>query len=168
MAHKDGTKSGGRTKGTPNKLTLNAAAALQELGCDPLKLSAKIALGEELDGPHPSLKAFYAFADKLVGLEEKGGAVTPELIEELRELIDENLTHGYVSMELRSKHIADLMRYLYPTRQAIRVNAEIEERRPPTVDPSKLSDSAIRELVGARVGETVGAIIDAAVAPTDE
>lgn len=165
---KPGERRGGRGPGTPNKITMNVVSALDRLGCDPLELSAKIALGEELDGPHPSLKAFYAFADKLAGLEDTGGAVTPELIEELRGLIDDNLTRGYVPMELRSKHIADLMRYLYPTRRAIEVKAEIAERRPPMVDPSKLSDEAIRELVGARVGEAVGTVVDAEVTADDE
>lgn len=116
MAHKDGTKSGGRKKGTPNKITLDVASALDALGCNPLELSAKIAMGEELDGPHPSLAAFYAFADKLAGLEDKGGAVTPELIEELRGLITDNLTAGYVPIELRSKHINELKKYVYPQR----------------------------------------------------
>jgi len=110
-------RTGGRKKGTPNKKTQALLDRLEELACDPLELSAKIALGEELDGPHPSLSSFHAFADKLAKLEDKGGAVTPELIEELRTLVDDNLTSGYVPLELRSKHIVDLMQYAHPKRK---------------------------------------------------
>lgn len=122
MANKDGTKSGGRQKGTLNKITQDVVATLDALGCNPLELSAKIAMGEELDGPHPALAVFYAFADKLAGLEGKGGAVTPEMVEELRGLIDDNLTAGYVPIELRSKHINELKKYIYPQRKAVDVN----------------------------------------------
>jgi len=117
-----GKKTGGRVAGTPNKITQDVMATLDALGCNPLELSAKIALGEELDGPHPALSAFYAFADDLAKLEDKGGAVTPELIEELRGLIDDNLTAGYVPIELRSKHINELKKYVYPQRKAVDIN----------------------------------------------
>lgn len=156
-AARGGAKSS--RKGVPNKVTLDVVARLRELGCDPLDLSAKIALGEELDGPHPSLAAFRAFADDLTNLEDKGGAVTIDLIERLRALIDDNLTKGYVPIELRSKHITDLMRYTYPQRRAVEVKAELHDKRPPRVDPTKLSDDALKQLVGARVGEIVEAEI---------
>jgi len=110
-------------KGVPNKITLDVVNALDALGCNPLELSAKIAMGEELDGPHPALAAFYAFADKLAGLEDKGGAVTPEMVEELRGLIDDNLTAGYVPIELRSKHINELKKYIYPQRKAVDITS---------------------------------------------
>jgi len=121
---------------------------LDELGCDPLELSAKIALGEELDGPHPSLSSFHAFADKLAKLEDKGGAVTPELVEELRALADDNLTSGYVPQELRSKHIADLMRYTYPARKPVDKNGSSD---------LGISDGAGRRLVIGFVDADEGA-----------
>lgn len=142
-------------KGVPSRVTRELVARLEELNCDPLELSAKIAKGEELDGPHPSLSKFYAFTEKLTDLVDKGGAVTPELVEELRSLVDDNLTRGYVPLELRSKHIIDLMRYTYPQRRAVEVKAELHDKRPPKVDPGKMSDAALKELVGARVGDVV-------------
>ena len=48
MANTTGKKFGGRKKGTPNKKTLGLVARLNELGCDPLELSAKIALTQAL------------------------------------------------------------------------------------------------------------------------
>ena len=116
---KPGERRGGRKKGTPNKITLEVKETLDALGCNPMELSARIALGEELDGPHPALTLLHKFADKLAKLEDKGGAVTPELIEELRALVDDNLTSGYVPLELRSKHIADLMQYAHPKRKPV-------------------------------------------------
>ena len=116
---KPGERRGGRKKGTPNKITLEVKETLDALGCNPMELSARIALGEELDGPHPALTLFHTFADKLAKLEDRGGAVTPELVEELRALTDDNLSSGYVPLELRSKHINELKKYLYPQRKAI-------------------------------------------------
>jgi len=106
-------------KGKPNKITLEVKETLDALGCNPMELSARIALGEELDGPHPALPKFHQFADKLAELEDKGGAVTAELVEELRSLADDNLSAGYVPIELRSRHINELKKYLYPQRKAI-------------------------------------------------
>lgn len=155
MANTTGQKFGGRTAGTPNKRTMQVNARLQELGCDPLELSAKIATGQELDGPHPALEAFYAFANTLAKLQDKGSAVTEDLVNELRDLIENNLTRGYVPMDLRSKHIADLMRYAYPRLKAVQVDASVHDKRPPRIDPSKMSDEAIGELLGAAVGDVV-------------
>ena len=168
MANTTGKKFGGRKKGTPNKKTLGLVARLNELGCDPLELSAKIALGEELDGPPPALSAFYAFRDDLSKLQDKGGAVTPEDIDRLTALIDDNLTRGYVPIELRSKHIADLMRYVHAPRKALEVTASIHDRRPPQIDPSRLSNEALDQLLAARTGQAIGAVIDAEAEYDDE
>ncbi len=42
-----GERRGGRQKGTPNKVTLDVAAKLAELGCDPFEGMAKIAMDPE-------------------------------------------------------------------------------------------------------------------------
>lgn len=39
-----GRKTGGRQKGTPNKLSLTVATRLEELGCDPIEGMARIAM----------------------------------------------------------------------------------------------------------------------------
>ena len=44
MAH--GRKTGGRRRGTPNKLTQSVIDRLAELGCDPIEGMAKIAADE--------------------------------------------------------------------------------------------------------------------------
>jgi len=41
-----GFKTGGRTKGTPNKKTLEVIERLEQLGCDPIKGMAQIAMDE--------------------------------------------------------------------------------------------------------------------------
>jgi len=98
-------------------------ATLDALGCNPLELSAKIALGEELDGPHPGVNDFRALAsDMLKALEQDD---TDELLgmpDRLNLLIDEHLMAGYVPYELRSKHINELKKYVYPQRKAVDVN----------------------------------------------
>lgn len=117
-----GTRYGGRQKGTPNKITQDVAKTLDELGCNPLELSAKIALGEELDGPHPSLKTFIAFMDRLdKWLEAEDIMKAKHIAEGLRSTIEQELTQGYVPIELRSKHIVDLTQYILPKRKAVDV-----------------------------------------------
>ena len=39
-----GQKTGGRKKGTPNKLSIGVAEKLEALGCDPIEGMAKIAM----------------------------------------------------------------------------------------------------------------------------
>ena len=45
-----GLKTGGRSKGTPNKATLEVQERLEELGCDPIEGMARIGLEAEQRG----------------------------------------------------------------------------------------------------------------------
>lgn len=115
---------GGRNSsraGVPNKRTQETLDRLAEMGCDPLELSAKIALGQELDGPHPAVGEFRRLVHDLQNaLDGKGD--DPHLFpDRLEALIDEHLLAGYVPIELRSKHIADLMQYSHPKLKAVDV-----------------------------------------------
>ena len=47
---KPGHRGGGRTKGTPNKVTADVAEKLRKLGCDPITGMALIALGRDAQG----------------------------------------------------------------------------------------------------------------------
>lgn len=49
MANTTGKKFGGRKKGTPNKKTQEVLATLEELGCDPIRGMALIALDDKND-----------------------------------------------------------------------------------------------------------------------
>jgi hypothetical protein len=120
---KPGERRGGRTPGAKNKRTVALLDRLDALKCDPLELSARIALGQELDGPHPSLKYFRQLSADLAKAIEKEDDLSlfPSRLEEL---IEESLTRGYVPMDLRSKHIADLMQYAHPKRRAVEVTGE--------------------------------------------
>ena len=147
MPRADGSKSGGRQKGTPNKKTQDLLARLEELRCDPLELSAKIALGQELDGPHPALPAFRQVIQDMRTLFEKGEPITDVEADRLEALVDEHLMAGYVPIELRSKHIADLMQYTHPKRKAVEMTGANGNELIPSFDPSALSTDALRELV---------------------
>lgn len=149
-----GERRGGRQKGTPNKATQNLVSRLEELGCDPLELSAKIALGQELDGPHPTLKTFRVLLGKLGEALEDDPEVEEALAlhAELCHLVEEHLTKGYVPMELRSKHIVDLTNYVHPKRQAIAVSGPDEEPIS-TLDVSKLDTAVIMSLLAAQVSD---------------
>ena len=45
-----GVKTGGRTRGTPNKRTQDVLEKLEELGCDPIEGMARLAQQAEADG----------------------------------------------------------------------------------------------------------------------
>ena len=45
-----GIKTGGRSRGTPNKRTQDVMEKLDELGCDPIEGMARIAQQAEADG----------------------------------------------------------------------------------------------------------------------
>ena len=45
-----GLKTGGRSKGTPNKATLEVQERLEELGCDPIEGMARIGMEAEQRG----------------------------------------------------------------------------------------------------------------------
>lgn len=117
-------------KGVPNRSTREISEKLHEMGCEPIELAVKIAMGQELDGPHPVAPALLAFVDKLSSLEEKGGAVTPELVEGLRSLIEDNLMHGHVSYDLRWKAISELLSYAYPRRKPV----DADDKADPSLD----------------------------------
>jgi hypothetical protein len=168
--NREAAARGGRKssrKGAPNKRTVALLDRLDELGCDPLELSAKIALGYELDGPHPSYKAFKKIAEDIQALAGTGEPVPEDLADKLLLLVEDQLTKGYVPIELRSKHIADLMQYSYPKRKAVEVDANLNVKPVPKVDPAKLSNDALDQLLAARTGQAVGAVIDGEVAEDD-
>lgn len=144
-------KTGGRQPGTPNRTTAVLAERLEALGCDPLELSAKIALGQELDGPHPKLKDFRALLATLFKALEDADIPNKArtALVGIADLVEDHLTRGYVPTELRSKHIADLMRYVWAPRKAIEVTGADGTPLIPTIDTAKLSTAALRELAAA-------------------
>jgi len=151
MATKDGRKTGGRKKGTPNKLTQRAAQRLEELGCDPLELSVRVAMGKDLDGPHPSVGEFRRLVHDLQNALDGKGEDPHLFPDRLQALIDENLLSGYVPMEIRSRHIIELIQYKFPKLKAVEMTGPGGTDLIPSFDPSTLSDAALRELVGAIV-----------------
>ena len=107
----------------PKKLQVNVFNRLvEEFKVDPLKLSAMIARGEALTSDHPFLPVFI---DALSDMKRKILTEKPIDVAEIDSLLKrgkELLTDSWVSHELRSKHVLDLMSYIYPKRKATEVN----------------------------------------------
>jgi hypothetical protein len=151
-----GIRYGGRQKGTPNRITQDVAQSLDEFGCNPLELSAKIAMGQELEGPHPSLKQFRKLARELQTLATTN--TVPRfagLVLALSELIEEELTKGHVPIELRSKHIVDLTQYILPKRKAIEHSGPDGQPMEHTLDTAQLSEETLRAILAAKLSEKV-------------
>jgi hypothetical protein len=154
---KPGEYRGGRKKGTPNKITQDVAKTLDELGCNPLELSARIALGEELDGPHPALSAFRKIASKLMEAVAKENLdKAASSLEALSALIEDQLTKGYVPIELRSKHIVDLTQYILPKRKAVEHSGPGGGPVEHNLNAKGLPTDALRAILASKLKETDG------------
>ena len=78
-------KSGGRTKGTPNKRTLDIQHRLEELGCDPIEGMATIAMN---DSHAPELRGrMYAELAQYVAPKRKAVEVVAEVNEGVRQFV---------------------------------------------------------------------------------
>ena len=91
----------------------------REFNYDPLAAAVQIAKGEALTQDHPFLKHM----EKMLSIWRKK-AESKEVIEVsdidlLMKMAEEMLTDSWVSHELRSKHILDLLAYIYPKKKAV-------------------------------------------------
>lgn len=82
MASKDGTKTGGRVKGTPNKKTQDVIDKLKAMGCDPIEGMANIAAQAYSEGDLPLAGNMYKelaqyVAPKRKAIEHSGSNDTP-------------------------------------------------------------------------------------------
>ena len=98
-----GERRGGREKGTPNKKTQQLEEYLDAIGCDPLEVMAKIAMGE------PLLCRASVNDAKLHGVNMPKSDGDDDFIEiEMRPTFDQRMTAA-----------KELMQYRYPKRRAI-------------------------------------------------
>ena len=90
----------------------------EDLDFDPLAMSVAVAKGEMLTQDHPFLGVILKGLNNLKGdLKDKGMDVG--LIEQLMTKAAEMLTDSWTPIELRSKHILELMNYIYPKKKAV-------------------------------------------------
>lgn len=95
------------------------ARMLDEFKFDPLAASIRVAKGEALTKDHPLLPILtdmFATWRKRITL---GEAVGIDDIDRMEEKCNIGLTDSWVSPELRSKHIMDLLAYTIPKRKAV-------------------------------------------------
>lgn len=92
---RDGTKSGGRPKGSPNKRSFDAQALAQKLNVDPLEILLRFAMGDW----------------------EGLGYTSSEMLVVTK--TGESVYVDRISPELRAKAAGDASNYIYPRRKAI-------------------------------------------------
>jgi hypothetical protein len=97
MANKDGSKSGGRSKGTPNKKTLKAQDLAERLGVDPLEILLLFAKGD--------WKALGYNKGTYTRMFGDGGSIEVEVIDP----------------DLRAKAAIAAVKHLYPSLKAIEI-----------------------------------------------
>lgn len=117
---------------SPTKLTKDAWKRMHEdMNFDPLEYAVRIAKGEELTQDHPFLARLLDFLGilekKLATIEvaegdeksEKNKQYALMTIEQLQKESEKMLSDNWVSHELRSKHILELLKYIYPQRKSM-------------------------------------------------
>lgn len=95
MANKEGDKTGGRTKGTPNKTTQELMDIADKLECNPFEVLIHFAKGDFEALGYPK--------EKVVAISENG----------------EEIRAPSISPELRQKSAKDACEFLFPKRKAI-------------------------------------------------
>ena len=127
-----GFKSGGRTKGTPNKKTQEVVERLEALGCDPIEGMARIAMNEA----NPLELRGRMFA-------ELAGYVAPKrkAIEHSSEDGSGEITVRWMTPDVRSLPASELVDH---------VLQRIADGDVPAADVPQLMD-AMRAQIGARV-----------------
>lgn len=95
MANKDGSKSGGRAKGTPNKEAINAQAIAEKLGCDPFEVLLLFAMGDWAE-------LGYDEAERVVSRGKYG-----------------DIVEDTIPPALRARAASEACKYLYPQRKAM-------------------------------------------------
>jgi hypothetical protein len=88
-----GKKTGGRTKGTPNKKTRDVIEKLEALGCDPIEGMARLALQAEEDGDKSLAARMYS--ELAVYVAPKRKAIEQTVVNELEGTTREELEANY-------------------------------------------------------------------------
>lgn len=125
---------------------------LKEVGCDPLKLSAQLAMGEPINAPSKDLPKIEAkWKSLLVSIQR--GEVRKANLDELWNLIKDALSVTRPSKEIQSKHIISLTEYLHSKKKSIENINKIEHYE----NIADMSDSMLEKLIR---GEDVSVVID--------
>ena len=125
-AHADRTL-GGRKPGSRPKSLQAIQDIMDEHGFNPVEMSLKIVKGEVLTEDHPFLKTLYEYICMIEGhCHEDDGRGVLTRCKELWNTAKNQLADCYTPIELRSKHILELMNYLHPKKKAIEITAASE------------------------------------------
>jgi len=130
-----GTRPAGRTPGTPNKRSLDAAKRLEDLGADPLERAAKIMLGNDCGEDHPFLAELRRFLARFRANPDK---ITEKTLKSLEGRAEKMLS-GHVPLDLQARMATELMKYLYPQRKAIDVKNVDNDHKADDVSDEELA-----------------------------
>lgn len=110
------TPGGGRPKGSVSKYTRTMIDRLEELGCDTVEITARIAMGDAV-----GLKMMSAEERALPGVTQDG-----VIVQESGETRAANL----IPIEMRLKAATELLNYIAPKRKAIEITGEVSHVLP--------------------------------------
>ena len=98
---------------------------LKELKCDPIELSAKIAMGEEYTFEHPN---FNKIQNMWINIKKqiRKREISMRSLNEFWFAVEEALCEAPPTIEMRSKHIIELMQHVSAKKKAIE-NTNIEK-----------------------------------------
>jgi len=91
---------------------------LEEIGCNPLKLSAQLAMGKPVNTPHSDLPKIKDKWNKIL-VDIQDGEIKQSALDDFWGLIANALSVTKPSNEIQSKHIVSLTEYLHSKKKSI-------------------------------------------------
>ena len=91
---------------------------LEEMGCDPLTLSAKLAMGNAINKPHPDfgkIESKWEIIQK--GIETN--QIRMSMLNDFWVLVKHALSTSTPTLELQSKHIVSLTEYIHAKKRSV-------------------------------------------------
>lgn len=109
----------------------------RQMGFDPLEMSIKISKGEELQTTHPFLKVLdgWIMQWKKAWQVNKEATIDEQDLNELYRLAEPYLLGKYTPIDIRSKHILELVQYIHAKKKAIDLKVSGQLGLPTTVMP---------------------------------
>lgn len=132
----------GRPRGSRDKKTIRIMELCEKYNFDPVEASIQIAAGKALHEKHPFLKTLRYYLD-FIEADLRSVKQRPDGIDRCKELWNQGraeLTGCYTPIEIRSKHITDLLQYIHPKKKAIDLSIGMEE----IVDNTPITEEEFR------------------------
>lgn len=120
------------------RMTFAALEKMAKLKFDPMEESIKIARGDLLQKDHPFLETLNQQLMKWFTVSDSLDLIDTYEIEQFRRECRKALRNSFTPLDIRSRHVIELMNYIYPKKKSIEV--DVKEAIKPMVVSTLTSD----------------------------